>query len=1029
MILALRRAVRVRLGIGIVVLFAIGTLATWHYANKQDPVRVAVDFNRDIRPIFNAKCVACHGGVRQLSDVSFIYRDEALGKGKSGRPTVVPGRPRASELMARVTSHDPETRMPYRAPPLEPREIDLLRRWIEEGAQWEDHWSFVAPRRQVQPKVKHTNWPRQPLDSFVLARLEQEGLTPSSEASKEELLRRVSLDLTGLPPTPDALTAFQADHSPEAYEKQVDRLLASTQYGERWASMWLDLARYADSKGYEKDNDRPVWPYRDWVIEAFNRNMPYDRFVITQIAGDLLPDASLSDRIATAFQRMTPVNDEGGTDDEEFRLVAVMDRAATTWSVLNGLTINCVQCHSHPYDPIRHEEYYKFLAFYNTSRDADREDDFPTLHVANKLSQRAEVAPLLEQKARWVSEIVGSGRVLQESSKWAALPVSNAVINEVSMLEKSVADLTKGSRDPGILQKKDRREILAWFRNEIAHKRAELRASRKVHPRSLEIDKGEVRAVGTISGQSMYDLETQLTGASALTALRIEVPPLDAKIARHTPEEGFMVSGVDAWLLTTAPEGVQERRIAFRFFARDSEEVLASAMKAPAADEGQFSAVPKLTRSRWIVAIPETPIDLAPNARLKVRLTQTGNISGRPAPVRRVRLAASTDERWTQLANDPASIEKLAELSRIQGKLEQIPGVDLPVMEEEAPDEQRPTLLFERGNLLAKVGQPLAPDVPALFAKLPADAPRDRLTMAKWFFSPEQPLTARVAVNRFWEQLFGTGIVETLEDFGSVGQPPSHPELLDALAVHFQSDLHWDMKALLRELVISATYRQTARVSPQLSARDPNNRLLARGPQQRLTAEMVRDQALVASGLLTNAIGGPPVMPPQPEGIWKTVYNDAKWVDAKGADRYRRAIYTYLKRGAIYPSFVTFDASEHVVSLARRIPTNTPLQALGTLNDPVYTEAADALARQMLESKSAGENSDEAENLRARLNAGARRVLSRELTPGELRELETAYLDARKMAAVSKRSAAEQRSSAFSVVASILLNLDAALTR
>jgi hypothetical protein len=1029
MILALRRAVSVRLAIGGVALMAIGALATWHFVREHDPVRVAVDFNRDIRPIFNEKCVACHGGVRQLSDVSFIYREETLGKGKSGRPTVVPGRPRASELMARVTSHDPETRMPYRAPPLEPREIDLLRRWIEEGAHWEDHWSFVAPTRQVQPEVKRTEWPRQPMDRFVLARLEQEGLGPSPEATKEELLRRVSLDLTGLPPTPEALTAFQADHSPDAYEKQVDRLLASNQYGERWASMWLDLARYADSKGYEKDTDRPVWPYRDWVIEAFNRNMLYDRFVITQLAGDLLPNASLGDRIATAFQRLTPVNDEGGTDDEEFRLVAVMDRAATTWSVLNGLTINCVQCHAHPYDPIRHEEYYKFLAFYNTSRDADREDDFPTLHVANKLSQRAEVAPMLTLQSRWMSEIVGSGRVLEESSKWTALPISNAVINEVSMLEKSVADLQKSSRDPGILLKKDRQQILAWFRNEIALKRAELAAKRKVPPRSLAIEKGEVRAFGTISSQSMYDLETQLTGASALTALRIEVPPLDARTARHTPEEGFMVNGVDAWLLTTVPEGTQERRIAFRFFARDSEEVLESAVKASAADEGQFSAVPKLTRPRWIVAIPETPITLAPDARLRVRLTQTGNISGRPAPLRRVRLAASTDERWTQLANDPASIEKLAELSRIESKLKKIPGVALPVMEEEAPHEQRPTLLFERGNLLAKVGQPLAPDVPALFPKLPADAPRDRLAMAKWFFSPDQPLTARVAVNRFWEQLFGTGIVETLEDFGSVGQPPSHRELLDSLAVHFQSDLHWDMKALLRELVTSATYRQSARVSPELMAKDPHNRLLARGPQQRLTAEMVRDQALAASGLLSTAIGGPPVMPPQPAGIWKTVYNDANWVDAKGADRYRRAIYTYLKRGAIYPSFVTFDASEHVVSLARRIPTNTPLQALNTLNDPVYKEAAEALARQILKSKSAGEYSDGQEMLRVRLNEGARRVLSRELSPGELRELETAYVDARKMVADSKRSAAEQRSAAFSVVASILLNLDAALTR
>ncbi len=1023
MIPALRRGVRLRFGIGIVALMVTGALAAWHFAREQDPARVTVNFNRDIRPILNEKCVACHGGVRQLADVSFIYREETLGKGKSGRPTVVPGRPRASELMARVTSHDPETRMPYRAPPLEPREIDLLRRWIEEGAQWEDHWSFVAPSRQAQPTVKHTEWPRQPMDRFVLARLEQEGLAPSPEATKEELLRRVSLDLTGLPPTPDALAAFQSDESPDAYEKQVDRLLASTLYGERWASMWLDLARYADSKGYEKDADRPVWPYRDWVIEAFNRNMPYDRFVITQLAGDLLPNASLDDRIATAFQRLTPVNDEGGTDDEEFRLVAAMDRVATTWSVLNGITINCVQCHAHPYDPVRHEEYYEFLAFYNTSRDADREDDFPTVHVANKLSQRDEVAPLLTRRSRSMGEIVGSGRALEESSKWTALPISSALVNAVSMLEKSLADLEKGSRDPDIQRKKDRREILAWFSKEIAFKRADLAAAKKVPPRSLEIEKGEVRAVGTISSQSMYDLDVQLTGASTLTALRIEVPPLDARTATHTPEEGFIVNAVEAWLVTAAADGAREQRVAFRFFARDAQEVLASAVKesvksAAKTDTGSFAANPKLARTRWIVAVPEQPMALSPDTRLKLRLTQTGNFNGRPAPVRRVRLAGSTDERWITLAT--GSIEKLAELSRIERTLEKIPGTDLPVMEEGAAYERRPTLLFERGNLLAKVGVPLSPDVPAVLPKLPVDAPRDRLTMARWFFSPDQPLTARVAVNRFWEQLFGTGIVETQEDFGSVGQPPSHPELLDWLAVHFQNDLRWDMKALLRELVTSATYRQSARVGAELLAKDPGNRLLARGPQQRLSAEMVRDQALAASGLLSTAIGGPPVMPPQPPDIWSTVYNDAKWIESTGADRYRRAIYTYLKRSAIYPSFITFDASEHVVSLARRIPTNTPLQALGTLNDPVYSEAADALARQMAKASP---------DLNAQLNEGARRVLSRELSPGELRELETAYVDARKMLADSKRSAAEQPSAALSVVAGILLNLDAALTR
>ena len=341
---------------------ALGGLLLWYRAGSLFGGE-EVHFSTQIRPILNQNCVQCHGGVRQKNGVSFIYREEALGVGKSGRRTIVPGDPSASELIARVTSKDPETRMPYHAAPLPAKQIELLRRWIQQGAKWEDNWSFVAPKPQPIPSVKQADWPRQALDRFILARLEKEGLHPSPEAGRAELLRRASLDLTGLPPTAEEQAAFMADSSADAYEKQVDRLLASPRYGERWAAMWLDLARYADTKGYEADRERPgVWPYRDWVIDAFNRNLPYNKFVITQLAGDELPNATFEDRIATSFHRQTPNNDEGGTDDEEFRLVAVMDRSATSWSVLNGLTMNCVQCHSHPYDPIHHNEYYKSLA-------------------------------------------------------------------------------------------------------------------------------------------------------------------------------------------------------------------------------------------------------------------------------------------------------------------------------------------------------------------------------------------------------------------------------------------------------------------------------------------------------------------------------------------------------------------------------------------------------------------------------------------------------------------------------------------
>src|SRR5205809_1858886 len=430
---------------GIAVLLVAGALASsprWTLLYKRSGHEVR--FSRDIRPIFNQNCVACHGGVRQKNGVSFIFRGDALGVGKSGRRTIVPGKPEESELIARVTSKDPQVRMPYHAAALPPQQIALLRQWIKEVANGEDHWAFVPPKPQPLPAIKRANWARQPLDQFILARLERESLEPSLEADKASLLRRVSFDLTGLPPTSDEQAAFLADSSPNAYEKQVDRLLASPRYGERWAALWLDLARYADTKGYEADKERPgVWPYRDWVIDSFNRNLPYDQFVITQLAGDLLPEATFEDQIATSFQRQTPVNDEGGTDDEEFRLVAVMDRVATTWSVLNGVTINCVQCHSHPYDPIRHAEYYKSLAFFNNTRDADLEDDSPVLRVPKDKSRYSEAAQIEQKIAELIKSLVADGQQAEQQEQWKALPVTAAWVNEKLALQSDWPELKR----------------------------------------------------------------------------------------------------------------------------------------------------------------------------------------------------------------------------------------------------------------------------------------------------------------------------------------------------------------------------------------------------------------------------------------------------------------------------------------------------------------------------------------------------------------------------------------------------------
>ncbi len=1019
----------------------IGGLLLW-YGSGSLFGRDEVHFSTEIRPILNQNCVQCHGGVRQKNGVSFIYRDEALGVGKSGRRTIVPGDPGASELIARVTSQDPETRMPYHAAPLSEKQVSLLRRWIQQGAKWEDHWSFVPPKPQTIPSVKQADWPKQPLDRFILARLEKEGLQPSPEARKEELLRRASLDLIGLPPTAEEQAAYMADSSPSAYEKQVDRLLASPRYGERWAAMWLDLARYADTKGYEADRERPgVWPYRDWVIEAFNRNLPYDKFVITQLAGDELPNATFEDRIATSFHRQTPNNDEGGTDDEEFRLVAVMDRSATTWSVLNGLTMNCVQCHSHPYDPIHHNEYYKSLAFFNTTQDADYPSDGPVLRVPKDRSRYPEAAQLQQEIALLTRSLVEQGRSLESHTQWIPVIITSASASEapalrweIVQLERQLSEL-KESHLPGKESKdkevKERQKEIRDLSKAIAEERTLADAKAKFKPVTFRVAGGEFSAASTAPGKSVY--EVKLTAPlPSLTALRIEVFPVAPETAQHTPQLGFIVDKVDAWLV--GRDG-RKKPIAFRNFVPDSEanlsDAVTRAVKAKPghqsdAKTGGFAADPNLFQSRWLVAVPASPIQLSPGSYLRVDLTQIDSISSKPALVKNARLYASGDTRWTELSSDRNHNANLARLTSLKKQLEQIPAVETPVMAEQPQYETRKTLEFERGNFLTKIGPALSPDVPAIFPGLPAGEPRNRLTLARWFFSPGQPLTARTTVNRYWEQLFGVGIVETLENFGSVGEEPRHPELLDWLALHFQNDLHWNMKALLREMVLSATYRQSAKTTPELSEKDPHNRLLARGPSQRLTAEMVRDQALLASGLLNLTMGGPPVMPPQPPGVWNSVYNESKWVDAKGRDRYRRAIYTYIKRTSGYPSFLTFDASDHDTSLARRIPTNTPLQALVTLNDPVYAEASEALADRMRRASA---------NLDGQLQYGARLVLSRELTENELATLRRMFAkasgtpDGARLVLSAARSNSGKSRPAMTAVAAVLLNLDASLTR
>jgi len=661
---------RQRLVLTLGALLVLGGPVLWcgsRYLSARDEVH----FSTEIRPILNQNCVQCHGGVRQKNGVSFIYRDEALGVGKSGRRTIVPGDPDASELIARVTSKDPEIRMPYHAAPLPAKQIQLLRKWIKQGAKWEDHWAFVAPKPEALPVVKASHWPKQPLDRFILARLEREGLKPSPEAQKAELLRRVSLDLTGLPPSAEEQADYMADSSPNAYEKQVDRLLASPRYGERWAAMWLDLARYADTKGYEADRARPgVWPYRDWVIDAFNRNIPYDKFIIKQLAGDLLPNATFEDRIATSFHRQTPNNDEGGTDDEEFRLIAVMDRSATTWSVLNGLTMNCVQCHSHPYDPIHHNEYYKSLAFFNTSQDADYPSDAPVLRVPKDHAQYPEAAQLQQEITALTTSVVETGRKLESETQWLPVTITSASASEalalrfeITELERQLADLRVEKlpgKEPEAKETKERAKEIKELARAIAEERklADLRA--KAKPIAFQVHDGEFAAAANTPGKSVYEIKAS-TSLPKLTALRIEVFPANTDVARHSPELGFIVNRVDVW--SVGADG-RAQKIAFRNFVPDSEtnlsDAVARAVKAkPGHDKdaatGGFSSDPSLFQDRWMIAVPASPIQLSHGSYIKICLTQADTISSKPSLIKRARLYVSEDPRWTELNSDSSS--------------------------------------------------------------------------------------------------------------------------------------------------------------------------------------------------------------------------------------------------------------------------------------------------------------------------------------------------------------------------------------
>ncbi|HEX6926756.1 MAG TPA: DUF1553 domain-containing protein [Longimicrobiaceae bacterium] len=839
-----------------------------------------VDFNSDVRPILNGKCIACHGGVKRSGGFGVLFREDALAIGESGRPGIVPRDADASELIRRITHPDPTERMPHDADPLSDEEIDILRRWIDQGAEWGEHWAYQPPVLPTVPEVKDESWPASDIDRFVLARLEAEGLEPSPRAPCETLLRRVSIDLVGLPPTVEEAEAFCADPSPAAYEKVVDRLLASPRYGENWASMWLDLARYADTKGYEKDQHRDIWPYRDWVIRALNEDMPFDRFTIEQLAGDLLPKATDDQLLATAFHRNTMTNDEDGTDDEEFRVAAVLDRVNTTMEVWQGTTIACVQCHSHPYDPIRHEEYYELFALFNNTLDGDRKNDGPRMPIYEKEGRR-QVAEILSRIQALGVETAPAESALARRVEKVLHPLGwmPAADFDTSSAVMSTGDFVSPLENGG------------WVRYS-----------------NVDLDGVAVIGLG-------------FSGKEGEVELRLDAP--------------------DGPLLGRA--ALAEGRV----------------WRSP----GGLSLEPTLL----------VPIQATPGRHDLVLVLLSDQVGG---------------FRITSLSRYPAGMvegEGSEELEHLVSDLLAVPPeAEVPVLRERPPDRRRITQLFDRGNWLVRTDT-VQPGIPAALAGDVEADPVDRLEFARWLVSKENPLTARVIVNRIWARLFGTGIVPTLSDFGTQGDPPSHPALLDYLALRFRDEHDWSLKALVRDVVLSSTYQQSSRVTPESLEADPENRLLGRGPRVRLSAEQVRDQALAVAGLLSDRMYGPGVMPPQPPGLWSSPYNDRQWVTSPGEDRYRRAVYTYWKRTAPYPSLMAFDAPSREVCVSLRIQTNTPLQALVTLNDPVYVEAAQALARRM---------SAEGGSLEEQIRRGYRLALLRDPDAASLSELVDAYHDA-----------------------------------
>ncbi|MEX2261513.1 MAG: DUF1553 domain-containing protein [Bryobacteraceae bacterium] len=1026
----------------------------------------AVDFNRDIRPILSDKCFTCHGPDEANRKTKLRFDNEAGAmQDLGGRFAIVPGEPDKSEMVRRITTDKKALRMPpvYSGKELTAGETTLIRRWIEQGAKWQKHWSFLPPQRPKLPPVGNTNWPRNEIDYFVWQRMEREGLKPSPEADRERLIRRATLDLTGLPPTPAEVDAFLNDVSPNAYEKVVDRLLQSPRYGERMAVRWLDAARYADTNGYQSDGERIMWRWRDWVIGAFNRNMPFDRFTVEQIAGDMLPNATIEQKIATGFNRNHRGNGEGGIIPEEYLVEYVVDRVDTTATVFLGLTLGCARCHDHKYDPITQKEFYKVYAYFNNIEEKGRVFKYgnsPPLIPAPTPDQQAELermesglAAAEEEYARLKPELARAQRTWEKSlAKSPPIPwVLPRDLNAYYPLDDNVSGETPGTKDgkpvPAKMQDGD-----AEFVDGKVGRAASFDGKRYVDagdighfgfydkftlaawiyptgPTGAIVTRGPDAAESSGYGLYLKDGKLQVTLAARWLddALRLETPSaIELNQWQHvmmTYDASRVADGVKIYV-----NGKQRKLTVLLDELNQS-----FSTKEPLRIGG--GSGPENRFRGWIDEVLVYEHDLSPEQAAVVSLPAAIDEIARVAPEKRSPEQAGKIRLYFVNSAAPEHVRdawrNAITLRRQRLHLvESFPTV--MIMQESATPKE--THLLLRGAY-DRPGEKVAPGVPAVFPPLPAGVGNSRLGFAKWLVDPANPLIARVTMNRFWQMYFGVGLVKTVEDFGSQGEWPTHPDLLDWLATEFVRT-GWDVKAMQKAIVMSATYRQSSQVAPELLRKDPENRFLARGPRLRLPAEVVRDQALAFAGLLVEKIGGPSVKPYQPAGLWKELTGGADYKADKGEGLYRRSLYTFWKRTAPPPTMTTFDSAGRETCVVRESRTNTPLQALSLMNDVTYLEASRALARRMM--IEGGKTPEE------RIAHGFRIVTARRPAADESAILLDAYrhhLDnyqsdrdaARKFLSQGESPRDEKldasEHAAYAMVASLILNLDETITK